>query len=148
MDSSIMENQKIETAENDVMKTLLEKTQKQLFYTKILSGAAGGMFLILLIAALLVVPKAVSALTQAEAVMADAQGLLETADTAISNISAMSDEVTQVSKSLNGFVTDNAQTLTDAATDISNIDFEGLNGAIRDLQDAVGPFAKMMNRFK
>ncbi len=148
MDSSIMENQKIETAENDVMKTLLEKTQKQLFYTKILAGAAGGMFLILLIAALLVVPKAVSALTQAEAVMADAQGLLETADTAISNISAMSDEVTQVSKSLNGFVTDNAQTLTDAATDISNIDFEGLNGAIRDLQDAVGPFAKMMNRFK
>lgn len=148
MDSSIMENQKIETAENDVMKTLLEKTQKQLFYTKILAGAAGGMFLILLIAALLVVPKAVSALTQAEAVMADAQGLLETADTAISNISAMSDEVTQMSKSLNGFVTDNAQTLTDAATDISNIDFEGLNGAIRDLQDAVGPFAKMMNRFK
>lgn len=148
MDSSIMENQKIETAENDVMKTLLEKTQKQLFYTKILAGAAGGMFLILLIAALLVVPKAVSALTQAEAVMADAQGLLETANTAISNISAMSDEVTQVSKSLNGFVTDNAQTLTDAATDISNIDFEGLNGAIRDLQDAVGPFAKMMNRFK
>jgi type II secretory pathway component PulM len=148
MDSSIMENQKIETAENDVMKTLLEKTQKQLFYTRILAGAAGGMFLILLIAALLVVPKAVSALTQAEAVMADAQGLLETADTAISNISAMSDEVTQVSKSLNGFVTDNAQTLTDAATDISNIDFEGLNGAIRDLQDAVGPFAKMMNRFK
>ena len=148
MDSSIMENQKIETAENDVMKTLLEKTQKQLFYTKILAGAAGGMFLILLIAALLVVPKAVSALTQAEAVMADAQGLLETADTAISNISAMSDEVTQVSKSLNGFVTDNAQTLTDAATDISNIDFEGLNGAIRDLQDAVGPFAKMMNRFR
>ena len=148
MDSSIMENQKIEATENDVMKTLLEKTQKQLFYTKILAGAAGGMFLILLIAALLVVPKAVSALTQAEAVMADAQGLLETADTAISNISAMSDEVTQVSKSLNGFVTDNAQTLTDAATDISNIDFEGLNGAIRDLQDAVGPFAKMMNRFK
>ncbi len=148
MDSSIMENQKIETAENDVMKTLLEKTQKQLFYTKILAGAAGGMFLILLIAALLVVPKAVSVLTQAEAVMADAQGLLETADTAISNISAMSDEVTQVSKSLNGFVTDNAQTLTDAATDISNIDFEGLNGAIRDLQDAVGPFARMMNRFK
>lgn len=148
MDSSIMENKKIETAENDVMKTLLEKTQKQLFYTKILAGAAGGMFLILLIAALLVVPKAVSALTQAEAVMADAQRLLETADTAISNISAMSDEVTQVSKSLNGFVTDNAQTLTDAATDISNIDFEGLNGAIRDLQDAVGPFAKMMNRFK
>lgn len=148
MDSSIMENQKIETAENDVMKTLLEKTQKQLFYTRILAGAAGGMFLILLIAALLVVPKAVSALTQAEAVMADAQGLLETADTAITNISAMSDEVTQVSKSLNGFVTDNAQTLTDAAKDISNIDFEGLNGAIRDLQDAVGPFAKMMNRFK
>lgn len=148
MDSSIMENQKIEATENDVMKTLLEKTQKQLFYTKILAGAAGGMFLILLIAALLVVPKAVSALTQAEAVMADAQGLLETADTAISNISAMSDEVTQVSRSLNGFVTDNAQTLTDAARDISNIDFEGLNGAIRDLQDAVGPFAKMMNRFK
>ena len=60
----------------------------------------------------------------------------------------MSNEVTSVSEGLNDFIIENAQTLTDAAQDISNIDFEGLNKAIQDLQDAVGPFANLMNRWK
>ena len=94
------------------------------------------------------IPKVNSVLRQADEVMTDAQGILQNADEAISNISAMSSEVTEVSHGLNVFITQNAETLTDAAKDISEIDFEGLNTAIRDLQDAVGPFAKMMNRFK
>ena len=31
---------------------------------------------------------------------------------------------------------------------MNDIDFEGLNKAIQDLQDAVGPFATFMNKFK
>jgi len=45
-------------------------------------------------------------------------------------------------------LTDNSQSLTDAVEKMNNIDFEGLNKAIQDLQDAVGPFANLMKKFK
>lgn len=134
--------------ETEVWKELLEKTKKQLLYTRVLAAAAVGMFLIMLLAAVVVVPKAAAVLSQVSDVMIRVQGLAETADTAVSGIQEMSGEVTAVSKSLGEFVTNNAQTLTEAAEDISQIDFEGLNNAIQDLQDAVSPFAKMMNRFQ
>ena len=140
--------QEIKEEIQDTMQLLLEKTRKQLFYTRILALASGGIFLVVFVAAFVVIPKVNSVLRQADEVMTDAQGILQNADEAISNISAMSSEVTEVSHGLNVFITQNAETLTDAAKDISEIDFEGLNTAIRDLQDAVGPFAKMMNRFK
>ena len=40
------------------------------------------------------------------------------------------------------------QAMTGAVQSIEDIDFEGLNKAIQDLQDAVGPFAKTMRMFK
>lgn len=134
--------------EAEMWKELLEKTKKQLLYTRVLAAAAVGMFLIMLLAAVVVVPKASAALSQISDVMVRVQGLAENADSAVTGIQKMSGEVTAVSQSLNEFVTDNAQTLTEAAKDISQIDFEGLNQAIQDLQDAVSPLAKMMNRFK
>lgn len=140
--------QEIKEEKQDTMQLLLEKTRKQLFYTRILALASVGIFLVVFVAAFVVIPKVNSVLRQADEVMTDAQGILQNADEAISNISAMSSEVTEVSHGLNVFITQNAETLTDAAKDISEIDFEGLNTAIRDLQDAVGPFAKMINRFK
>ena len=48
---------------------------------------------------------------------------------------------------MNTKLTENAQSLTDAVEKMNSIDFEGLNKAIQDLQDAVGPFASFMNRF-
>ena len=127
---------------------LLEKTTKQLFYTRILAGAALGLFLVVLIAAMVLVPKASSVLSQTNKLVTDASGILESADLVLQDISTMSNEVTSVSEGLNDFIIENAQTLTDAAQDISNIDFAGLNQAIQDLQDAVGPFANLMNRWK
>lgn len=138
-----------EQASNEQMLAkLLEKTTKQLFYTRIVAGAALGLFLVVLIAAMVLVPKASRVLSQTNELVADAGGILESADLVLQDISTMSNEVTSVSEGLNGFIIENAQTLTDAAQDISNIDFEGLNHAIQDLQDAVGPFANLMNRWK
>ena len=57
-------------------------------------------------------------------------------------------EMTDASKNLNQLVSDNSQALTDSVTNMSNIDFEGLNAAIKDLQDTVGPMASFFNRFR
>ena len=43
---------------------------------------------------------------------------------------------------------ENSEALTQTVNDMSNIDFEGLNTAIKDLQDTVGPFASFFGKFR
>lgn len=132
----------------DSMDKMLERMNKQLFYTRILAVAALGLFLVFFLSAVIVVPRVCGTLKQVNSLAENATGTLEAANQALSEVSEMSGEITGVSTQLSEFITENAQTLSDAATDISEIDFEGLNQAIQDLQDAVGPFANLMNSFR
>lgn len=70
------------------------------------------------------------------------------ADGAIKEINTMSRSITATSEQISGVVEENTVALSDAVTKINNIDFEGLNKAIRDLEDAVGPFAAAANSLK
>ena len=137
----------METGQEQISE-LLERMKKQLFYTRILAAAALGLFLVFFLSALIIVPQVCGTLKQVNSLVENAEGTLETANQALSEISVMSSEITGVSTQLSEFITENAQTLSDAAKDISEIDFEGLNQAIQDLQDAVGPFANLMNGFR
>lgn len=148
---SVFDNQEIEDkakTQQDTMQQLLEQTREQLFYTRILTGAFFALFLVVFISAVILVPKVYGALEQINDLTEAAGATLEAADQALVQVSEMSEEITGVSTKLSEFITENAQTLSDAATDISEIDFEGLNQAIQDLQDAVGPFADLMNGFR
>ena len=60
----------------------------------------------------------------------------------------MVSEMTTASKNLNELVNENAGPLTEAVKNMSNVDFDGLNKAITDLQDTVGPMANFFNRFR
>lgn len=137
----------METSQESMDK-MLERMNKQLFYTRILAVAALGLFLVFFLSAVIVVPRVCGTLKQVNSLAENATGTLEAANQALSEVSKMSGEITGVSTQLSEFITENAQTLSDAATDISEIDFEGLNQAIQDLQDAVGPFANLMNSFR
>ncbi|MBP3476463.1 MAG: hypothetical protein J6K48_09125 [Lachnospiraceae bacterium] len=150
-EQSVLDNQEINDKtepRQDTMQQLLEQTREQLFYTRILTGAFFAMFLVVFISAVILVPKVCGALGQINNLTEAAGATLESANQALAEVSEMSTEITGVSTQLNEFITENAQTLSDAATDISEIDFEGLNQAIQDLQDAVGPFANLMNGFR
>lgn len=140
-------NDKVEKRQ-DTMEQLLKQTQEQLFYTRILAGAFFALFLVVFISAVILVPRVYVTLGQVDALMEEAGDTLEAANDALEEVSEMSSQITGVSTQLEEFITENAQTLSDAATQISEIDFEGLNHAIQDLQDAVGPFANLMNGFK
>lgn len=137
----------METSQESIDK-MLERMNKQLFYTRILAVAALGLFLVFFLSAVIVVPRVCGTLKQVNSLAENATGTLDAANQALSEVSKMSGEITGVSTQLSEFITENAQTLSDAATDISEIDFEGLNQAIQDLQDAVGPFANLMNSFR
>ena len=146
--SSVKESVVQMETSQDSMDKMLERMNKQLFYTRILAVAALGLFLVFFLSAVIVVPRVCGTLKQVNSLAENATGTLEAANQALSEVSKMSGEITGVSTQLSEFITENAQTLSDAATDISEIDFEGLNQAIQDLQDAVGPFANLMNSFR
>lgn len=150
-----MENEDVKQAEvksgenmEELLRQILEEDKKEVKYAKRAAFFMMGLFLIFLVAAIVIVPKVIDTLSNVNAAVISAGETLESADEALENINKMSDSITGTSEQMNSMLTENAESLTDAVEKMNNIDFEGLNSAIQDLQDAVGPFASFMNRFK
>jgi hypothetical protein len=138
----------------DLLRQILEADKKEVKYAKRAAFFTMGLFIIFLVAAIIIVPKAVETLSHVnEAVVSagdtfkGAEDTLESVNEAIDNINVMSGSITQTSENMNGMLSENAQALTDAVEKMNAIDFETLNKAIKDLHDAVGPFANFMNKF-
>ncbi len=132
----------------ELLERLLHKQEKQLFYTRITALAGCGFLLTVVIALVIILPKAVSVLQEANEVAVMAENTLTNADEALAGISDMSTNITTVCTEMGTFLSDNSETLSGAMEDISAIDFEGLNHAIQDLEDVVEPLANMMNAFR
>ena len=120
---------------------LIKLIKKQLFYQRIGAACLVGMFLVILVAAVLMVPRVTTTLSHINDVAIKAQESLDKMD-------AMTADISGSAQNFDKLLDENGQKLTDAVTSISEIDFQGLNDAIKDLQDAVGPMATFMNRFR
>jgi hypothetical protein len=116
-------------------------TKKQLFWQKVASLGVLGIFVVVLISALVMVPKVTMTLSNIDKVSYQVMESIE-------DIDAMVAEMTEASTGLNKLVSDNADTVTGAVSDLAGIDFEGLNTAIKDLQDTVAPFAAFFRQFR
>ena len=119
---------------------MLMVDKKHLFWQRISAMAVVAMFLVVLVTAMILVPQVVNTLNSINKVAVDAEA-------AIGDVEVMVSEITSASKNLNKLVDENAEIMTDAVKSISEIDFEGLNQAITDLQGAVGPLANFFGRF-
>ena len=116
-------------------------SKKRLFFHWIATCCLAGVFLTVFTACLIVVPKAVTTLTNINNAAVKAGSSLDDIDT-------MTEDITTATNNLNELVSNNSVKLTDAVTSLSQIDFEGLNKAITDLQTAVGPMANLMKGFR
>ena len=150
-----MENEEVKKVETmsgenmeELLKQILEADKKEVKYAKRAAFFMMGLFLVFLVAAIIIVPKVVETLSHVNTAVISAGETMKGADEALENINKMSESITGTSEQMNTMLTDNAQSLTDAVEKMNSIDFEGLNGAIQDLQDAVGPFADFMNNLK
>lgn len=127
--------------QKELLEALLKDSKKRSSYARAAALCAAGILAVVLVTAALLIPKVLGIASQVEDVVASAE-------TTITQISDMTVSITSTSTSLNTFITDNSQTLTDTVDSVSQIDVATLNGAIRDLKDAVEPFANLMNKFK
>lgn len=120
---------------------LLKLEKKQLFYHRISAVCFAGFLLLSIVTVGILVPKITNTLENINSVT-------QKVETSLGNIDDMATGITDATANLNKLVNDNATELTDAVEKLSQIDYEGLNQAIHDLEDTVGPFASFMNRFK
>lgn len=134
--------------EKVILEQLLAESKKRTRLTRLAAFAMVIMLAVLLVTGIMVVPKAISVLGEIEALALSTEALVENAEGYLNEISEMTASFTDTSAGLNTFITDNAQTLSEAISEMKDIDVNTLNEAISDLHDAVAPFASLMNRFK
>ena len=136
-----MEENQERISETELLTEIRNETRKLVKFAKISAAFTGGIFVIILIAAIILVPKVLVTLQHADQ-------LIGNANLALADITRMSNSVGDMSKKVDQLLADNSEKLTESVEKLSSIDFAGLNKAIKDLQDAVGPFANLMNRWK
>lgn len=130
-----------QTTDIDYLKEIYDMTRKQLMWQRITSCAIAGIFIALLVSVYIMIPKMITTLANIDRVTSEAME-------SIQDIDVMVAEMTDASSNLNKLVSDNADTLTQAVNDLAGIDFDGLNAAIKDLQDTVAPFAAFFRKFQ
>ncbi|MCR4591039.1 MAG: hypothetical protein K5668_09495 [Lachnospiraceae bacterium] len=131
----------------EILKELLEFEKKEARYQKVTSLLIFCLVVIMGIVSFMIVPVAVETLKTANATIVIAQDALAKIDEEMDNINTMTSSITATSNNMNNMVIENSEELSKAVESMSNIDFEGLNKAIKDLEDAVGPFAKVTRLF-
>ena len=115
--------------------------KKQLMWQRVSAACLFGIFAVLFITVSIIVPRATATLSNIDQVSGQMYETIDEIDTMVA-------EMTTASTNLNKLVDDNSQALTDAINNIAGIDFEGLNKAIKDLKDTVGPMASFFGRFR
>lgn len=134
--------------ENGQLAKLIENSEKQLFYARVRTLISVITALALLCALAVVVPAVLRTVARADAVIAQASGTITLADEAIQGITEMSGAITEMGQNMDDFITENAEAVSSIMKELEEVDFDGLNKAIKDLGDVVEPFANFFNKFR
>lgn len=126
--------------ENEKMDELLNLTRKQELWGKITAISVCVIAVVILISALLLVPRTIKTLNNVDVA-------IETAEDSLVQLDEMSKELSEVSVTMNEFMGTNSQAIADSIESLNKIDIDTLNAAISGLRDAVEPFAKFVNMF-
>lgn len=133
---------------DELLQRIAEQTKKQVFYVRISAICGGILAMAVVIALLILVPSLLKTIHQVNGVAAKAEETLVQARDALAGVDEMTDAVTSMSENMDTFVTENAVSIEQVMKKLEAIDFEGLNGAIKDLGDVVEPMAKFFGKFK
>ena len=124
-----------------VLEEIRKFSQKQVVWQRLSSLCILGALICIVVVLFIVVPRVLETLDHINSVATKVETSLE-------NVDVMVNEMTDASKNLNQLVGENSTSLTDAIDKMAAVDYDGLNQAIQDLQDAVGPMASFFNRFR
>jgi len=132
----------------DYLKEIYDINKKRLFWTKISVGIVAALLLIVIYAAVAIVPKVVDTLNTANAAMTEANKAITQAEGIMDEMTTTIDSMEKAVDSITKLVDDSSESLVSAFENINSIDFEGLNKAITDLGNVVEPLSKFFGSFR
>lgn len=141
------EKQIEEMNEKELLAILVKEQTKSSRNGKILIAIMGVIAAIALIAAILVVPKAVKTLDDTNELISQGETLVLQGQNSLSEIDIMIGDMQSVAGNLNKLVDGNMEVIEDSLGKINNIDFESLNRSIKNLADVLQPLANFFNIF-
>jgi predicted PurR-regulated permease PerM len=156
-----------EMNERELLQALLERQIQNEKLNRITAIALTAMAVVLLIAVLILIPLATHTLNQAYDTLSDAQTTALQAQTALSRVTELSenaqdsldtlnllaeraeeslDAVDAMIENVNGLVEDNTGALQETIQKLNAIDFEKFSNSINQLNEVIGPLAKLFAR--
>jgi len=146
-EKAVMREQEYENKDG-VLEALLANSQKQLFYARIRTLALLIFVLLGIVCGVILIPPVLTTVNRANDMILQTSETITLANEAIESVTQMSETITDMGDNMDAFITENAQSIADVMKKLDEIDFEGLNGAIKDLGDVVEPLAKFFGKFK
>ncbi len=126
---------------DNLLTEIRELTRKQVRWQRFSSLCMFAILVVVAVAVFTLMPQAIATLSNINATV-------DRANESLVEVDAMVAEMTSASKNLNELVDNNEKSLTEAIDKMSNVDYDGLNKAIQDLQGAVSPLSNFFKRFK
>lgn len=126
--------------DHELLEEILKSQKKNTRAQQIAMSACCVMAGILLIACIILVPRAVSLMHQAETAIAGVNELTAQMQVSLAGVDTLTQD-------LDILVVTNTEEVQQAVQKLNGIDFDALNQAITDLRDVVEPLAKAVNSF-
>lgn len=100
----------------------------------------------ILVSVLQVIPVVLDIADEAESVISNLESVTE--DLAKSDLLSMVEDMETLVANVDGLVSTSQTGVEQALQKINGIDFDALNGAIKDLSDVIEPIAKFFNKYR
>ncbi len=118
--------------------------KKQYTVSKIRAAFSAGSFLVIVVCALIIVPKLLYTFREVDLSM-------ENMHTVMENLEAISSELAEADlagmlENVNGLVEDSQKGIAEAMEKIAALNIEELNGAIKDLHTVIEPLARLFGK--
>ena len=125
-----------------------ELTRKQVRWQRVSAAFMLGILTVVLVVVVILLPRVLLTLDGVDKATAQVSESITEVMKTVDQVDGAVAELQTASENLNGLVEENSEKITDAVTKLSEVDYEGLNKAIKDLQNAVGPVANFFNKFR
>lgn len=138
-------------SETELLKQIRDLQEKQTKIAKRTSNLLMVLTLVIIVGVLVMVPACLMIINKVTVTVDKANGALDEitdtvqrAETTLDGIDEMTQSASLAASNMNQLVEENAETLNESIAALSEVDFEGLNEAISDLQSTAGTMAQVM----
>jgi hypothetical protein len=132
-----------EYSDHDLQYEILKYEKKAARRTMHVATALFAIAAVFVVAAIIIVPPVLRTLDQVQTTLEEATSLVSKAEDTLTNVDDSLNGMNAMISNVDGVLTDNTAAMEEAITKISNIDVDGLNSSIEDLNKVVSAMGRL-----